>query len=137
MTELSGAKMGLEIRDGKLAKVGSTKRIQELNGMLHAERPNGDIFRAKVLTKVYKETEGQPQIRRRYKASAELYKSMKPVIYDHERLAGWPASRIRGVQIAIEMHAHWLADDLDNMETRPYDPFQISEEDNNDRWFSP
>lgn len=97
--------------------------------MLHAERPNGDIFRAKVLTKIYKETEGQPQVRRRYKASAELYKMMKPVIYNYERLAGWPASRIRGVQIAIEMHAHWLADDLDNMETRPYDPFQISEED--------
>lgn len=129
MSESAGAKLGLEIRDGKIAKVGSTKRIQELNGMLHAERPNGDIFRAKVLTRVYKETEGQPQIRRRYKASAELYKTMKPVIYDHERLAGWPASRIRGVQIAIEMHAHWLADDLDNMETRPYDPFQISKED--------
>jgi choline trimethylamine-lyase len=129
MTESAGAKMGLEIRDGKIAKVGSTKRIQELNGMLHAERPNGDIFRAKVLTKVYKETEGQPQIRRRYKASAELYNTMKPIIYDYERLAGWPASRIRGVQIAIEMHAHWLADDLDNMETRPYDPFQISEAD--------
>ncbi|MGI6751405.1 MAG: pyruvate formate lyase family protein [Anaerovoracaceae bacterium] len=129
MSESSGAKLGLEIRDGKIAKVGSTKRIQELNGMLHAERPNGDIFRAKVLTKVYKETEGQPQIRRRYKASAELYRTIKPVIYDYERLAGWPASRIRGVQIAIEMHAHWLADDLDNMETRPYDPFQISEED--------
>lgn len=129
MSESTGAKLGLEIRDGKIAKVGSTKRIQELNGMLHAERPNGDIFRARVLTKVYKETEGQPQIRRRYKASAELYRSMKPAIYDYERLAGWPASRIRGVQIAIEMHAHWLADDLDNMETRPYDPFQISEAD--------
>lgn len=129
MSESVGAKLGLEIRDGKIAKVGSTKRIQELNGMLHAERPNGDIFRAKVLTKIYKETEGQPQVRRRYKASAELYKMMKPVIYNYERLAGWPASRIRGVQIAIEMHAHWLADDLDNMETRPYDPFQISEED--------
>ncbi|HHU17248.1 MAG TPA: hypothetical protein GXZ70_03355 [Clostridiales bacterium] len=129
MSESAGAKMGLEIRDGKIAKVGSTKRIQELNGMLHAERPNGDIFRARVLTKVYKETEGQPQIRRRYKASAELYRTMKPIIYDYERLAGWPASRIRGVQIAIEMHAHWLADDLDNMENRPYDPFQISEAD--------
>jgi len=128
LTCSAGAKLGLEIRDGKIAKVGSTKRIQELNGMLHAERPNGDIFRARVLTKVYKETEGQPQIRRRYKASAELYKTMKPVIYDHERLAVWPASRIRGVQIAIEMHADWLADDLDNMETREYDPFQISEE---------
>ena len=123
-----GAKLGLEIRDGKLAKVGSTKRIQELNGMLHAERPNGDIFRARVLTRVYKATEGQPQIRRRYQASAELYRTMKPVIYDHERLAGWPASRIRGVQIAIEMHADWLDDDLDNMETRMYDPFQIPEE---------
>ena len=129
MTESAGAKMGLEIRDGKIAKVGSTKRIQELNGMLHAERPNGDIFRARILTKIFKETEGQPQIRRRYKASAEMYKSMKPVIYDYERLAVWPASRIRGVQIAIEMHAEWLADDLDNMGIRPYDPFEISDAD--------
>ncbi len=129
MTETAGAKMGLQIRDGKVAKVGSTKRIQELNGMLHAERPNADIFRAKVLTKVYKETEGEPIIRRRYKASAELYRTMPPVIYNHERLAGWPAARIRGVQVAIEMHAHWLAGDLDNLATRTYDPFEITDED--------
>ena len=125
----SGAKLGLKIRDGQCAKVGSTKRIQELNGMLHANRPNIDIHRTKVFTKVFKETEGEPEIRRRYKAFAETYRTLKPVIYDHERLAGWPASKIRGVQIAIEMHAHWLAEDLDQMETREYDPFEITPED--------
>ena len=46
----TGTKLGLKIRDGQSSKVGSTPRIQALNGMMHAERPNLDIFRAKVLT---------------------------------------------------------------------------------------
>ncbi|MBR6444416.1 MAG: hypothetical protein IKS63_03175 [Firmicutes bacterium] len=125
----TGAKWGLSIRDGQSAQVGSTPRIQALNGMMHAERPNCDIFRAKVLTEVYRQTEGEPAMRRRYKASAELYRRFKPVIYDHERLAGWPASRIRGVQLAIDMHAHWLENEIDQIRTREYDPFEISDED--------
>ncbi|MBQ1401213.1 MAG: hypothetical protein IIY99_02565, partial [Firmicutes bacterium] len=114
----TGAKLGLGIRDGQSSKVGSTPRIQALNGMMHAERPNCDIFRARVLTEVYRQTEGEPAMRRRYKASAELYKRFKPVIYEHERLAGWPASRIRGTQIAIDMHAHWLEGEIDQIRTR-------------------
>ncbi|MBQ2678266.1 MAG: hypothetical protein IJF96_05130 [Firmicutes bacterium] len=125
----TGAKLGLGIRDGQSSKVGSTPRIQALNGMMHAERPNCDIFRARVLTEVYRQTEGEPAMRRRYKASAELYKRFKPVIYEHERLAGWPASRIRGTQIAIDMHAHWLEGEIDQIRTREYDPFEISDED--------
>ena len=37
------AALGQAIRAGTIAKVGSTKRIQELNGMLHGNRPNVDI----------------------------------------------------------------------------------------------
>ncbi len=125
----SGGQLGLDLRSGKVTMVGSTRRIQQLNGMMHAKRPSVDIHRSQVYTKVFKETEGQPQIRRRYKAAAELFRTATPVIYDHEMLAGWAASVIRGVQIPIERHADWLADELDILDSRTYDPFEITEED--------
>ena len=128
-TPTAGAALGNELRAGTVAKVGSTKRIQELNGMLHANRPNVDITRARAYTKVYKETEGLPSIMRRYKASAEVYRTLSDVVYDHEQLVGWPTKRIRGANFAIELHAHWLADDLPNLRDRTYDPFEISDED--------
>lgn len=96
----TGGALGLDIRSGKVAKTGSTKRIQELNGLLHATRPSIDIQRARAFTKVYRETEGEPELLRRYKASAEMYRSFKPVIYDHERLAGWAAGKIRAPRYA-------------------------------------
>ncbi len=129
MTELKGGALGQQIRSGSVAKVGSTKRIQELNGMLHANRPNVDITRTKAYTKVYKETEGQPPLRRRYKAAAEVYRTLTDHVYDYEQLVGWPTQRIRGANFAVELHAHWLADDLPNLRSRTYDPFEISDED--------
>lgn len=124
-----GAALGNEIRSGTVSKVGSTKRIQELNGMLHANRPNIDITRARAFTKVYKETEGEPPLMRRYKAAAEVYRTLSDNVYDYEQLVGWPTKRIRGANFAIELHAHWLADDLPNLRTREYDPFEITDED--------
>lgn len=78
----STATLGQNLRAGTVAKVGSTKRIQELNGMLHGNRPNVDITRAKVYTKVYRETEGMPPMMRRYKASAAVYRAMSDTVYD-------------------------------------------------------
>ena len=74
----AGAKLGNELRAGNVAKSGSTKRTQELNGMLHANRPNVDITRARAFTKVYRETEGYPALLRRYKACAEVYRTLYP-----------------------------------------------------------
>ena len=130
MSTVTGtAALGQNLRAGTVAKVGSTKRIQELNGMLHGNRPNVDITRAKVYTKVYRETEGMPPIVRRYKASAAVYRALSDTVYDHEQLVGWPTKRIRGANFAIELHAHWLADDLVNLRNREYDPFEITDED--------
>ncbi|MGM9579170.1 MAG: pyruvate formate lyase family protein [Evtepia sp.] len=125
----AGAALGNELRAGTVAKVGSTKRIQELNGMLHSNRPNVDITRARAYTKVYRETEGMPSIMRRYKASAEVYRTLSDNVYDYEQLVGWPTKRIRGANFAIELHAHWLAEDLPNLRSRTYDPFEITDED--------
>ncbi len=130
--ESMGGALGLEMRSGKVTKVGSTKRIQELNGLLHSTRPSIDIQRVRAYTKVFKETEGEPELQRRCKASAEMYRSFKPVIYDHERLAGWAADKIRACQLALEIHAHWIGNDLDQLENRMYDPFIIPEEYRNE-----
>ena len=128
-TPTAGAALGNELRAGTVAKVGSTKRIQELNGMLHSNRPNVDITRARAYTKVYRETEGMPSLMRRYKASAEVYRTLSDNVYDYEQLVGWPTKRIRGANFAIELHAHWLAEDLPNLRDRTYDPFEITDED--------
>lgn len=128
-TPTAGAALGNELRSGVVAKVGSTKRIQELNGMLHSNRPNVDITRARAYTKIYRETEGMPDMMRRYKASAEVYRTLSDNVYDHEQLVGWPTKRIRGANFAIELHAHWLAEDLPNLRDRTYDPFEITDED--------
>ena len=125
----AGAALGNELRAGTVAQVGSTKRIQALNGMLHANRPNVDITRARAYTKIYKQTEGMPSLMRRYKASAEVYRTLSDNVYDHEQLVGWPTQKIRGANFAIELHAHWLAEDLPNLRQRTYDPFDITDED--------
>ena len=125
----AGAALGNELRAGTVAQVGSTKRIQALNGMLHANRPNVDITRARAYTKIYKQTEGMPSLMRRYKASAEVYRTLSDNVYDHEQLVGWPTQQIRGANFAIELHAHWLAEDLPNLRERTYDPFDITDED--------
>ena len=125
----AGAALGNELRAGTVAQVGSTKRIQALNGMLHANRPNVDITRARAYTKIYKQTEGMPSLMRRYKASAEVYRTLSDNVYDHEQLVGWPTQKIRGANFAIELHAHWLAEDLPNLRERTYDPFDIIDED--------
>ncbi len=121
--------LGQNLRAGNIAKLGSTKRIQELNGMLHGNRPNIDITRARVYTQVYRETEDMPAIMRRYKAAAAVYRALSDVVYDYEQLVGWPTKRIRGASFAIEMHAHWLAEDLPEIRRRVYAPFEISDED--------
>ena len=86
----AGAALGNELRAGTVAQVGSTKRIQALNGMLHANRPNVDITRARAYTKIYKQTEGMPSLMRRYKASAEVYRTLSDNVYDHEQLLAHP-----------------------------------------------
>lgn len=66
MKEEFGSKQGMALRDGTIAKVGSTKRIQELNGLFHSHRPHVDIHRARCMTKVFKETDGYPILQRRF-----------------------------------------------------------------------
>lgn len=125
----AGSKLGMQWRDGKSAEVGSTHRIQQLNRLLHSHRPNVDIHRTRCFTSAYQATEGEPYLKRRYRASAETIRTLPVTIYPYDRIAGWQGERIRCEQVNIEMHADWLEDDLDEMRVRRFDPFEISDED--------
>lgn len=124
-----GSKGGMDLRTGQVTEVGCTKRIQKLNGILHASRPNLDIHRTRIFTSYFSTHESESQIRKRYFATAEVYRTMPIHMEEGERLLGWQGKKIRCNNFSIESHAHWLEEDFDTFETREFDPWQISPED--------
>lgn len=128
MTAEQGGRLGLTLRDADVTAVGSTDRIRNMNRMLHARRPSLDLHRARVFTEHFKQTEGESYLKRRYEALAKVYETMPVVIYDYERLIGWQGSRIRSSSLFPEVQSHWLAEDLNTLATRDYDPWQSTEE---------
>jgi Pyruvate-formate lyase len=125
----TGSKRGMELRSGQITETGCTERIRKLNGILHAARPNLDIHRTRVFTKYFSTHESESQIRKRYFAMAEVYRSMPVRIEPGERLLGWQGSKVRCNNFSIESHAHWLESDFDTFETRAFDPWLIDPED--------
>lgn len=125
-----GSERARELRDGKVSAVGSTRRIQNLNRLMHSYRPRVDMHRTRVFTEVFKKTEGEPLLRRRYRALAETYATMDVNILADERIVMWQGSRPRTAPFQIEVQAGWLNDyEMNTMSTRMHDPFEISEDE--------
>lgn len=124
-----GSKTAMEWRDGLTAEVGATDRVKKLNRMMHSFRPSVDLHRTRCFTKVYKELEGCSEKRKMYLAMAETIATLPVQIYDHERILGWQGKKPRAENFNVEMHAHWMAAELDEIPTREFDPFELSEED--------
>lgn len=124
-----GSRIGMELRDGKVSAVGSTPRIRRLNEQLHASRPNLEMQRTRVFTDYYKNHESESNLKKRYNALARVYETLPINIVEGERLLGWAGSKIRAHNFAIEAHAHWMAEDIPTLDTRDFDPWQITEEE--------
>ena len=124
-----GSRIGMELRDGKVSAVGSTPRIRRLNEQLHASRPNLEMQRTRVFTDYYKNHESESNLKKRYNALARVYETLPVNIVEGERLLGWAGSKIRAHNFAIEAHAHWMAEDIPTLDTRDFDPWQITEEE--------
>ena len=108
---------------------GSTLRIQALHSLIRSEAPSIDLHRTRCYTRVFQQSEGEPVVRRRYRAIAETIRTMDVPVYENDLLPGWTASTVRGNQIAIEMHAHWLDEELESLPTRASMPFCVFEAD--------
>ena len=66
------------------------------------------IDRAILVTESYKETEKQPPVLRRAKATEKILKEIPIEIYPHELIVGLTSTSQRGVNVCPEFHTHFL-----------------------------
>lgn len=118
----------LEWRSGKLTAIGSTERVKGLNEQFHSTRPSICLEGIKAYTKVYKETEGDPEILRRGLGIAEVLSTMPPVIMPYELIVGQPGSKLRAMTVRPPMTG-WLQDagEVEEFDTRNFDPWEITD----------
>ena len=103
-------------------------RIQRLIDNLYAQMPQIETERAELLTQSYKETEGQPMVRRRALAFAHILENIPITIRDEELIVGSATRRPRSCQLFPEYSFEWILSELDTVDKRAADPFYISEE---------
>ncbi|MCY6369871.1 formate C-acetyltransferase [Clostridium ganghwense] len=106
-----------------------TDRIRKLKNQLFENKREVSLERALLYTESYKTTDGEPNIIRRARATAYILQNVKISIRTGELIAGNRTIKPRSGIISPEMDPYWIYNELDTIETRPQDPFYISEED--------
>lgn len=87
------------------------------------------LERAILYTESHQQTEGEPTIIRRAKATANVLDKVEIAIRDNELIAGNRTVKPRAGIISPEMDPYWILQELDTFSTRPQDKFFISDED--------
>ena len=106
-----------------------THRIQRLKDTLFAHPREISLERALLYTESHRQTEGEPVIVRRAKATAHILDNVAISIRDDELIAGNRTIKPRAGIMSPEMDPYWLLKELDQFPTRPQDRFAISDDD--------
>lgn len=106
-----------------------TSQIQAMKAHLFKTKRQISIERAMLYTKSYQQTQGQPLIIRRAKATAYILDHVKISIRDGELLVGNRTVRPRSGILSPEMDPYWIMDEIDTIATRPQDQFEFTEAD--------
>jgi len=106
-----------------------TNRIQRLKDALFASPREISLERALLYTESHQQTEGEPVILRRAKATAYILDHVEIAIRDDELIAGNRTVKPRAGIMSPDMDPYWLLKELEEFSTRPQDRFNISEED--------
>lgn len=106
-----------------------TTRIQRLKEALFANPREISLERAVLYTESHRQTEGEPVIIRRAKATAHILDKVAISIRDDELIAGNRTIKPRAGIMSPEMDPYWLLKELDQFPTRPQDRFNISDDD--------
>jgi len=86
------------------------------------------LERMRAYTGSFKKTEGEPMAIRRAKALKRYFETKPITIQEDELLVGNVASQPRAGVIYIDIGRRWVEDDIDTLSSRPYDPFEVAEE---------
>lgn len=105
-----------------------TERINILKAQILNAQPCVEAERAVLITESFKETEGQPAILRRALALKKVLQNIPITIREEELIVGSLTKEPRSSQVFPEFSNKWLRDELDRIDKRNGDAFQISEE---------
>ncbi|EFE22578.1 formate C-acetyltransferase [Edwardsiella tarda ATCC 23685] len=106
-----------------------SNRIQRLKNALFQNPREISLERACLYTASHRQTEGEPAILRRAKATAYILDQVEISIRDDELIAGNRTVKPRAGIMSPEMDPYWLLSELDQFPTRPQDRFAISDAD--------
>ena len=104
-----------------------TPRVERLRQRYLDTKNKAVIDISRIVTRIMKETEGEPLVTRRAKAFAAIVRGVPINIYPDELFVGWLFHEPRATEVVYR--GYGLADELDILSTRKYTPFLISEED--------
>ncbi|ELV8721436.1 formate C-acetyltransferase [Vibrio harveyi] len=107
----------------------STPRIERLKSALFAAKREISLERALLYTESHKQTEGEPTLIRRAKATAYVMDNVEISIREDELIAGNRTVQPRAGIASPEMDPYWIEKELDIFESRPQDKFFVSEQD--------
>ncbi|SHF22116.1 glycyl radical protein [Lactonifactor longoviformis] len=104
-------------------------RIMRLKNRVLNTRPEMDLENALILTRGFRESEGEPLVVQKAYAFRKqcLEKTVK--IWDDELIVGNSGSKQRGGLLCPDTCWSVLDDELDTISTRKYDPFYLRDED--------
>ncbi|KGN02187.1 pyruvate formate-lyase [Clostridium novyi A str. 4570] len=106
-----------------------TERVKKLRAQILDVVPCVETERALLITESYKETEEKPMILRRALALKKILNNLPIVIREGELIVGSLTKRPRSSQVFPEFSNKWLQDELDRLDKRKGDVFEIAEED--------
>lgn len=117
------------MRIEEISKLSCSKRIVQLKEEMLEEPRFASIEQACIVTKSYKETEGEPRCIQRAKALKAALLEIAIRIEPEERIVGNRTSGVRGGVVFPETGASWVDREFDTLPTRPQDKFQVHQED--------
>lgn len=85
-----------------------------------------DITRARIVTQVHREHQGEPLVAVWGHAMHRLFAELPIGIAEGELIVGSPTLRPRAAQLYPEVQSAWLETELETVDTREWDPLEMS-----------
>ncbi len=104
-------------------------RVNRLKNRVINTSPEMDLENARLLTKGFREAEGNPLVLRKARAFYRQCAEKTVQIWEDELIVGCSGSKIRAGILCADSCWSVLDKELDTINNRPYDPFYLTPED--------
>ena len=113
----------------RIAAIPKFDTIEALKAAMLAEPRYVSIEQARIITEVYKETEGESACMRRAKSLKAALERIGIRIEPDEKIVGNRTASVRAGVVFPETGASWVDREFETLPTRPQDRFNVREED--------